>query len=158
MRAPTATAPQLVHRNSKEAAGAPGGGSHSQDGKGRARESRAGCPPLYPPPPRPHTHSKPLTRALASRWPPPPFHAAVTLSMPALLDLVESILAGKPVALEHVEALHQMLTRGELITQGSRIREELIEKEELDQDVGLNLLQVRGWWGLCLPKRARGAQ
>ncbi len=66
--------------------------------------------------------------------------------MPSLLDLVESMLAGEPVRTEAVEALHQMLARGELVATapGARIQEELLEKEELDQDVGLNLLQLLG--------------
>lgn len=69
---------------------------------------------------------------------------AAGLSMPAIIDLVESILAGQPISMDSVESLHQMLIRGELFIQNTRISEELLVKEELDKDVGLNLLQLLG--------------
>ncbi|GIL70062.1 hypothetical protein Vretimale_3337 [Volvox reticuliferus] len=68
----------------------------------------------------------------------------VTSTVSSLIDICDRILKGLEVDLNSVEAVHQAVLRGDIITQPTRIEEELVSKEELDQDVGLNLLQLLG--------------
>mmetsp|Transcript_34412 Transcript_34412/g.76444 ORF Transcript_34412/g.76444 Transcript_34412/m.76444 type:complete len:639 (+) Transcript_34412:160-2076(+) len=63
---------------------------------------------------------------------------------PSLFDLIDDILHEREVDLDVVEGIKQMLHRGEIMIQSARIEEELVSQEELDQDVGLNLLQLLG--------------
>ncbi|GFR44852.1 hypothetical protein Agub_g6195 [Astrephomene gubernaculifera] len=69
---------------------------------------------------------------------------AVTSTVSSLIDMCDRILKGQEVDLNSVEAVQQAVLRGDIITQPTRIEEELVSKEELDQDVGLNLLQLLG--------------
>ncbi|KAG2445940.1 hypothetical protein HXX76_000543 [Chlamydomonas incerta] len=68
----------------------------------------------------------------------------VTSTVSSLIEICDRILKGQEVDLNSVEAVHQAVLRGDIITQPTRIEEELVSKEELDQDVGLNLLQLLG--------------
>lgn len=62
-----------------------------------------------------------------------------------MLDVLEGIMSGKEVDLDNVSTLHQSILRGEvMLSQPTQIAEQLVNKEELDQDVGLNLLQLLG--------------
>ncbi|PNH07949.1 putative 3',5'-cyclic phosphodiesterase pde-1 [Tetrabaena socialis] len=80
----------------------------------------------------------------------------VTSTVSSLIELCDRILKGQEVDLNSVEAVHQAVLRGDIITQPTRIEEELVSKEELDQDVGLNLLQLLG--GKKLGERFAHAQ
>ncbi|PNW74794.1 hypothetical protein CHLRE_12g509550v5 [Chlamydomonas reinhardtii] len=68
----------------------------------------------------------------------------VTSTVSSLIEMCDRILKGQEVDLNSVEAVQQAVLRGDIITQPTRIEEELVSKEELDQDVGLNLLQLLG--------------
>lgn len=65
-----------------------------------------------------------------------------------MLELCERILKGQEVDLHSVEAVHQAVLQGDIVPQPARTNimdeEVLVSKEDLDQDVGLNLLQLLG--------------
>lgn len=67
-----------------------------------------------------------------------------TCKVAHLLELVEDIKHGREIDLDVVDSIHQSLIRGEFVSQPTRLEEELVSKEELDDDVGLNLLQLLG--------------
>lgn len=68
---------------------------------------------------------------------------ATAVDVGVLLEILENLLLGNALDLNAVRAIHGSLLRGDIISKPAHI-EELTCQEELDQDVGLNLLQLLG--------------
>ncbi|MEW5312657.1 MAG: hypothetical protein WDW38_004274 [Sanguina aurantia] len=82
----------------------------------------------------------PLQKAGAKRY-----QRSLSLQVPSLVEVFDSILSGKAVDRSCLESLQQSILRGEIAAQPPRFEDELVlSKAELEEDVGLNLLQLLG--------------
>lgn len=61
-----------------------------------------------------------------------------------MLEVLEDIMNGRQPNLSDVKRLHKALLRGDITIKSSHLEEELLSQEELEEDVGLNLMQLLG--------------